>query len=184
MARNKILIAGALGLVGRSAVEHFARLPAWDLVGLSRRTPDFAVSARFLPLDLTDRVACMAALHDQADITHVAYAAVHEKADLTRGWTEADQVATNLAMLRNVVEAVEVASPKLRHITLLQGTKAYGVHLGPFKVPAKETSPRYMPPNFYYEQEDWLRMRQAGARLGPGPYSGHRSSAASPLAAR
>jgi nucleoside-diphosphate-sugar epimerase len=162
MARNKVLITGALGLVGRSAVEHFAALPDWEVLGLSRRKPDFAARASFLPLDLADSAGCVAALRDHADITHIVYAAVHEKADLTRGWTEADQVAVNLAMLRNVIEAVETAAPNLRHITLMQGTKAYGVHLGPFKVPAKETSPRYMPPNFYYEQEDWLRTRQAG----------------------
>src|SRR4029077_19276083 len=117
---------------------------------------------RFIPLDLGDRAACFAVRRDQADIMHVVSPAVLYNADLTRSCAEADQVPTNLAMLRNLVEAVERASPKLRHITLLQGTKAYGVHLGPFKVPAKETSPRYMPPNFYYEQEDWLRTRQAG----------------------
>ena len=162
MTGRKILITGASGLVGRSAVEHFAARPGWQVVGASRRKPDLAARATYMSLDLTDRAACVTALGRHADLTHIVYAAVHEKADLTRGWTEADQVATNLAMLRNLVEAAEAAAPNLRHITLLQGTKAYGVHLGPFKVPAKETSPRYMPPNFYYDQEDWLRARQAG----------------------
>jgi hypothetical protein len=29
--------------------------------------------------------------------------------------------------------------------------KSYGVQLGPFKTPAKETDPRHMPPNFYLQ---------------------------------
>ncbi|HUN51338.1 MAG TPA: SDR family oxidoreductase [Candidatus Sulfotelmatobacter sp.] len=160
--KSKVLVTGASGLVGRSAVEHFAALPDWEVLGVSRRPPDLSLGARLLPLDLTDGAACRTALARHGDLTHIVYAAVHEKADLTRGWTEADQVATNLAMLRNIVEAAEAAAPQLSHVTLLQGTKAYGVHLGPFKVPAKESSPRHMPPNFYYDQEDWLRAAAAG----------------------
>ena len=45
-------------------------------------------------------------------------------------------------MLTNLVEKVERASPDLHHITLLQGTKAYGGHLGPFRQPARESGPR------------------------------------------
>jgi nucleoside-diphosphate-sugar epimerase len=43
----------------------------------------------------------------------------------------------------------------------MQGGKAYGCHLGPFKTPAKESDARHMPPNFYYDQEDWLRETSA-----------------------
>ena len=51
------------------------------------------------------------------------------------------------------------------HVTLMQGGKAYGVHLGPLKrVPLKESDGRTMPPNFYYDQEDLVRERQAGKR--------------------
>jgi nucleoside-diphosphate-sugar epimerase len=64
-------------------------------------------------------------------------------------------------MLRNLVEALDVASPQLQHIAVLQGTKAYGVQWGPpTRTPARESDPRYMPPNFYYAQEDFLRERQ------------------------
>ena len=31
-----------------------------------------------------------------------------------------------------------------------------------YKTPAKETDPRHMPPNFYYNQEDYLVERSAG----------------------
>ena len=49
----------------------------------------------------------------------------------------------------------------LRHVTLYQGGKAYGAHLGYFNSPAKERDPRLVQPNFYYDQEDVLRARAA-----------------------
>jgi nucleoside-diphosphate-sugar epimerase len=65
-------------------------------------------------------------------------------------------------MLVNAIETVEKFSRKLRKVILVEGVKFYGAHLGPFKTPAKETDPRHMPPNFYYDQEDYLRQRSAG----------------------
>ena len=62
-------------------------------------------------------------------------------------------------MLTNVVEAVEQLSPSLQHVSLIEGTKWYAPHLGPSKTPYKEDDPRYMPPNFYYDQEDYLVAR-------------------------
>ena len=159
---NKILIVGALGAVGQCALEHFEGLPNWQIVGISRRKPVFPTRADWVSVDLRDRADCEAKLSRLTDITHIAYTAVYEKADVTRGWSEMDHVEINLAMLRNLVEVVERASPGLRHVTILQGTKAYGGHLGPFRQPARESDPRYMPPNFYYDQMDWLAERQQG----------------------
>lgn len=160
--RKKIMIVGGLGTVGRCALEHFEAKKDWDIVGVSRRQPDFPTRATWADVDLRDRPDCETKLGALADITHIAFTAVYEKADVTRGWSEMDHVKTNLAMLKNVVEVVERASPDLKHITLMQGTKAYGGHLGPFKMPARETDPRYMGPNFYYDQMDWLAERQQG----------------------
>jgi len=159
---NKILIVGALGAVGQCALEHFEGLPDWQIVGVSRRKPVFPTRADWVSVDLRDRADCEAKLAGLKDITHIAYTAVYEKADVTRGWSEMDHVEVNLAMLKNLVEVVEKASPGLRHITMLQGTKAYGGHLGPFRQPARESDPRYMPPNFYYNQMDWLAAQQQG----------------------
>ena len=66
-------------------------------------------------------------------------------------------------MLQNTVEAVERSSAFLRKVVLLEGAKMlHGAHLGPYKTPAKETDPRHMPPNFYYDQEDYLVARSGG----------------------
>ena len=67
-----------------------------------------------------------------------------------------------MAMLTNLMDAVEPAAPGLRHFNYLQGSKYYGCNLGPYKTPAKESDPRHMPPNFYFDQEDFIIARQAG----------------------
>ncbi|MBT3400424.1 MAG: NAD-dependent epimerase/dehydratase family protein, partial [Rhodospirillaceae bacterium] len=64
MTGNKALIAGALGVVGRALVEHLEDDPDWEVVGLSRRAPDFETSATFLSLDLLDRAATLSTLGD------------------------------------------------------------------------------------------------------------------------
>ncbi len=159
---RKVLIAGGLGMVGRSALTHFEALPEWEIIGLSRRRPEFETRASWVSVDLRDRQAVEDALSGLSGITHVVYGAVWEKPDIARGWIEAEHAASNLEMLRNLVEAVERNSSGLRHVGVVHGTKAYGAHLGPFRMPARETDPRSMPPNFYYDQEDWLRGRQVG----------------------
>ena len=62
MANRKALVAGGLGIVGRALVEYLETLDDWDIVALSRRKPDFDTRATFIPVDLTDRAACEAAL--------------------------------------------------------------------------------------------------------------------------
>src|SRR5690348_595329 len=101
-----VLVAGATGLVGESALHRFAGLPAWDAIALSRRTPEPAPEGDFrhLALDLTDEAACRAAVADLASVTHVVYAALYEKPGLIAGWREDDQMQTNIAMLRNLLE--------------------------------------------------------------------------------
>jgi nucleoside-diphosphate-sugar epimerase len=71
-------------------------------------------------------------------------------------------VPPNLAMLVNVVEAIEPIAPGLRHVSLMQGYKVYGAHLGPFKTPARETDPNHMPPEFNIDQQSFLEDRQKG----------------------
>ncbi len=161
MARNRILIAGASGVVGQSALDHFSRLDDWDVIALSRRRPDLCEGRRYrhLAVDLRDSEACRAAVSAAGHVTHMIYAALHEKPGLVRGWRESDQMTVNLAMLRNLVEPITSGAPRLRHVSLLQGTKAYGVHLHPITVPARERSPRDPHENFYWFQEDYLRSK-------------------------
>ncbi len=159
-SRRKVVVAGALGVVGRAVLEHFARDPEWEVVGIARRRPEFDTRASFVSADLRDATGTARALAAHADATHLVYAALYEKPDLIRGWFEPDHVDVNAAMLRHTLDALE--SPRLEHVTLLQGTKAYGAHLGrPFRVPAREREARHPHENFYFHQEDFLRERRA-----------------------
>ena len=158
---KKVLIAGATGLVGHAAMKHFGTQAACDVVALSRRKPDDTFGARWLPLDLTDAAACAALAPAFAGTTHLVYAALHERPGLVAGWREDEQIRTNEAMFANLFAAVE--QPSLKHVALLQGTKAYGVHVRPIAVPARENrSEMHEQPNFYWNQERFMRERQKG----------------------
>ena len=156
MAKNKALVIGGVGVIGRRLVQELCASPDFgDVVALSRRSPDFETTARFISVDLLDRAATEKALGHLSDVTHIFYCALD-------GGIKAENVERNLALLVNPVEVVEPIAKGLKRIVLTQGGKVYGRHLGPFKTPARETDPRYMPPNFYYDQEDFLRGLQEG----------------------
>ncbi|MGH9114789.1 MAG: hypothetical protein ACRDWW_03070, partial [Acidimicrobiales bacterium] len=149
-------------VVGYAAVEHFAQLGGWEVVGLSRRIPDLVEGANLVSLDIADRDACSRLAGDHPDTTHIVYAALFEKPGLIPGWLEEDQMRTNEAMLANLMGPLLEAASGLLHVSLLQGTKAYGVHVEPMAVPARERWDRHPHPNFYWLQEDYLRQEQEG----------------------
>jgi nucleoside-diphosphate-sugar epimerase len=156
-----VLVAGATGLVGAAALEQFAASGS-QVIAVSRRSPETvtAGSFRHVAVDLTDSAACRQAFGDLPDVTHVVYAALYEKPGLIAGWREADQMETNLSMLRNLMEPLAGTAKGLRHVTLLQGTKAYGAHVKPnIPIPARERAPRDNHENFYWLQEDYLRAK-------------------------
>jgi nucleoside-diphosphate-sugar epimerase len=133
------------------------------LIAVSRRRPDSTHGARFLAVDLTDAEACARAFSALAEVTHVVYAALYERPDLIAGWREHEQIAINERMLHNLLEPLEQAARNLLHVSLLQGTKAYGVHVQPIEIPAREgRSDRRDVPNFYWNQEAYLREKQRG----------------------
>jgi nucleoside-diphosphate-sugar epimerase len=156
------LVAGSSGVVGFAALRQFASMPGWRAIGLARR-PRPVPGAEVVAVDLADAEATSAAVADMHDVTHLVYAALYEKPGLVRGWYERDQMERNLAMLEHLVDPLLEVAPGLRHITLLQGTKAYGAHVEPMRLPGRERSPRHQHENFYWLQEDALRARRAGA---------------------
>jgi nucleoside-diphosphate-sugar epimerase len=161
MTERTILIAGASGLVGFAAARHFAR-QGWRVIAVSRRLPEGLEGVELISVDLTDRERSAAVFGRLREVTHVVYAALYEKPGLIQGWRERDQMETNRRMLENCFEPLRRAAGGLQHVTLMQGTKAYGAHLGPIAIPAKERQPRHPHDNFYWLQEDYLRARQVG----------------------
>lgn len=158
MSAGRVLVAGASGLIGTATIGAFAA-EGWDVVAFSRRPPEVDGPLRFehVSVDLTDAAAtrdAVAALAPRP--THLVYAAAYEKPDLVAGWSDPEQMATNRAMLGNVLVPL-AAGGGLRHATVMQGTKAYGAHLHPIPIPARERAPRDDHENFYWHQEDLLR---------------------------
>ena len=164
VAKRKVLIAGASGLVGNAGVRHFAQLDGWDVVAVSRRVPPSNARAEFISVDLLDSAKCRDVFSRMSDVTHLVYAAVNEKPGLLQGWLEREQMERNLTMLRNLFEPLSAAASRLEHVTLLQGTKAYGAHIGPMPVPARERMPRHPHEHFSWLQEDYIREQQAGRK--------------------
>lgn len=161
---KKAVVVGALGVIGRYIVEHLLSLGGWQVVGLSRRAPTEKTGATYISVDLLDEADARAKLGHLADVTHVFYCAFQARP------TWAEHNAPNLAMLVNAVTPIAAASKALEHVHLVEGNKIYGSHLGPFRTPAKESDPPHMLPNFYYDQEQWLRAFQEdkGRQEGKG----------------
>lgn len=150
--RHRALVVGATGIAGRHVAQELARRDNWEVVALSRRPLDISGDAQRVSVDLLDPAALASALKGAGEITHVFHCAYVERPT----WREL--VAPNVAMLANVLDALEPWD-SLRHVNLMEGTKWYGSHLGPFRTPAREDDPRHLPPNFYYDQQDLLESR-------------------------
>jgi len=151
-----IIVAGAQGIAGRAALEHYATLSGTVVYGLSRRPAQSAGNIHHISVDLLNREEVQAKVGHLSKATHLVFGAYIEKPTAT------EKTIVNVEILQNLLDVLEKAAPALEHITLYQGGKAYGADLGPFKTPAREDDPRLMPPNFYYDQEDLLRARQKG----------------------
>src|SRR5688572_10225812 len=155
MASQTALIAGATGAASKRLVEVLLE-DGWGVIGLARHAPGASKDPRlsYRLADLLDRDGCARALASAKGVTHLFYTA---RAEFGEGGVE--DVERNVAMLKNVLDAVEAAAPGLEHVHLVEGQKWYDVRLRPPRTPTREDDPRHMPPNFYYDQEDLLRER-------------------------
>lgn len=156
MEPKKAVVVGALGMIGQHVLRNLEASNDWDVVGLSRRSPNFDTRAEFISVDLEDRAQSEAKLSHLDDVTHVFYSALN-------GGIAAENVAGNLTLTRNSIGILAESSAKtLQRVVLTQGGKYYGCHLGKHKTPSKETDPRHLPPNFYYDQQDLVVSLQRG----------------------
>ena len=161
MSRNETapktaLVVGAHGVIGSQLIAHLLSLPQWEVIGLSRRGGESRKQDRLrhVAVDLLDAKDTERRLAPLEQVSHVFYAAYQHRPS----WAEL--VAPNLAMLEHTVQAVEKHAPGLQHVSLMQGYKVYGGHLGPFKTPARESDAQFMPPEFMFDQQRWLEQRR------------------------
>jgi len=157
---GSVLVTGAGGVIGAHAAAQYASRPGWRVRGVSRRTPQEA-TWEHLAVDLGDAAGARDGLRAASDTTHLVFGAYSERA------TARELSQVNVALLRHTLDGLDAAGAPLEHVTLYQGGKAYGAHLGHFTTPAKESDPRLVQPNFYYDQEDLLRevAAERGFRL-------------------
>jgi len=158
MTKRVALITGATGVVGRNLLAHLLRAEGWEIIAVSRRPPAVPGDYVHLAIDLLDAADCAKQAHQLSAVTHVFHAAYVERSD-PAAW-----VHDNTAMLSHLIEAIDPAASGLEHVHVMHGTKWYGNHHGTFRTPAREDDPRHMPPNFYYNQWDYLAQASLGKR--------------------
>jgi len=158
MSKRVALITGATGVVGRNLLAHLLQTGGWDIFAVSRRSPALQGDYVHLVIDLLDPADCARQAHRLSAVTHVFHAAYVERSD-SAAW-----VNDNTAMLSHLIEAIDPVALGLEHVHVMHGTKWYGNHHGTFRTPAREDDPRHMPPNFYYNQWDYLTQASRDKR--------------------
>ncbi|WP_283153701.1 SDR family oxidoreductase [Guptibacillus hwajinpoensis] len=157
MQKKTALVAGATGVIGSYIAKHLSKLEDWNVIGISRHIPEDELDITYISADMMNAQNVRKKLESFSEVTHFIYAAYQDyESDPQK------QVDVNQTMFENTLNAVEETADNLDRVILMQGAKAYGVHLGPIKTPAKETDARHMPPNFYFNQEDYMRRAQKG----------------------
>lgn len=145
--KGTVLIAGDGGLISSYAAHAYQDL-GWNVHGISRRELP-GVPWTHHRIDLLDTDASFPI--ELSQVTHLVFGAYSEKP------TDPELIEINDALLQNALDKLQAVGAPLTHVTIYQGGKAYGHHLGFFNTPAKETDPRLIAPHFYYTQEDLLR---------------------------
>src|SRR6267142_1082031 len=149
MARTA-LVVGASGIVGNNLARRLAGR-GWAVHGLARRPPDID-GVTPISADLLDPGSLKTALAGLKP-THIFLCTWLRQA------TEAENIAVNRAMVRNLLDALSGAG-SVEHTALVTGLKHY---LGPFEnygkgllpaTPFRESQVRLDVENFYYAQED------------------------------
>src|SRR5438552_8634803 len=149
-----IVVAGASGLVGTAAAREFAS-SRWRVIGLCHRPPTEAVDGvEYLTVDLRDPAACRHVATALSQATHLVYAAVNATpGGLVSSWLDPTHAERNGRMFENLFNELLDVAVGFQHVTLVQGTKAYGVHRTDCApVPLRETLPRPAHDNFYFRQ--------------------------------
>ncbi|SIO67046.1 Nucleoside-diphosphate-sugar epimerase [Bradyrhizobium erythrophlei] len=150
---KRALVIGAAGVIGGAIVRRLAGEDGWDIVSATRAGAPIEGTSG-LAVDLLDDSSVAQARGSVGLITHLFFAAYQSRPSRTL------EIEPNLALLRNALSIAE-AGALLERVVVITGGKHYGLQWGGIKTPARETDPRHLGPNFYYDQEDLLAEREA-----------------------
>jgi nucleoside-diphosphate-sugar epimerase len=109
-----VLVAGAQGVIGRAAAEHFSKEADTTVYAVSRRPVAGLENVHPISADLLDPADTRTKLQALKDATHVVFGAYVEKA------TPNERSSVNVALLRNLLDVVEELAPNLQHVTIYQ----------------------------------------------------------------
>ena len=102
--RNRAVVVGSLGVIGRYIVERLQQDESWSIVGLSRRGAVSGLRYRHISVDLLDKQDVEVKLAGLTDVTHIFYAAFQAAPGAASGY--ASNIAPNRDMLVNAVTAI------------------------------------------------------------------------------
>ena len=158
-SKTKTLIAGATGQIGSSVGTHLCEADGhWNPIGLARRPP-LQAAFPMIAVDHTNPADSLAQLGKLEDVTHIVYAA-----RFNHFGGAPESVETNVAMLANLMDAVEPVARGLAHVHLVHGTKYYGHTVRERPVPYREEDPCGNPGSFYLPQQQLIEQRQRGKK--------------------
>ncbi|WP_108459696.1 SDR family oxidoreductase [Devosia naphthalenivorans] len=151
------LVVGSNGIVGRNLVEKVLQRGGVGVTVLARGHANVQPGVQTVTVDLESATESRAALAGIGSIDTVFFTALAVRP------TPQEQIQPNLQLLENSVGPLLERSSGT-HVCVVQGTKWYGSHRGPYKTPARETDARDMVENFYHVQHDWLsaKARETG----------------------
>jgi nucleoside-diphosphate-sugar epimerase len=157
VGKKVALIAGVGGMCGSNMAQLLHDTGEWDVIGVSRSSPELGAWVRHVAADLLDPQQTRERLVNIGDVTHIFFTA------LLTGKTYEEENDLNIRLLRNFLDAALPQIRKLEHIHVLEGVKWYGYHKGDYKTPAREDDPPCSnPPYFYEAQHDYVLKHQQG----------------------
>src|ERR1039457_5649992 len=92
-----VVVAGAQGVAGRAALEHYASLPGTVVYGLSRRPAPNAGNIHHISVDLLNQGDVQSKIGHLSEATHLVFGAYIEKSTAT------EKTAVNVEILRNLL---------------------------------------------------------------------------------
>ena len=152
-----ILIIGGTGVIGSAFINYIHKNRNINCISISRKKDTQQKNIDYLFIDLlsfnNNVVLDVNYEKKLSKVTHVVYTAYSDAKKIE------DIRLINKKLFKNTLSLINKYCPNIKHVTLLQGMKAYGSHLGFHKTPSQESDPRTNEKNFYYDQEDYLKKR-------------------------
>ncbi|KAH8683131.1 hypothetical protein BGZ60DRAFT_524471 [Tricladium varicosporioides] len=164
----KALVFGANGISGVAMLRVLSEDPdRWtQITALSRRPPTvmqgIGRNVKQVQLDLLEdpKNTALILKDNEVDADVVFFFAYVQPEPKNNAplWSNAEELCqVNGEILRNCLEALQLAEIRPKRFLLQTGAKHYGVHYGATLSPVLESDSRvHLQPNFYYVQEDIL----------------------------